>query len=285
MRTLLGLLAAVPLTAAAQWVVEADAARTSDDNLSRAQRPADIIRDRAFTARGVLGRAFVLGEGDASVQAELRAARHDNYEGVDHQALGAGASWRRKLGLGLVAPWLALEASLLAEDYETRVRDGHRSGAAVVVGKRFDERLEGSLRAAYDRREQREEFPTVPGVSGRPFSLQGRSLTLRGSYAFSAQGLAYAAAGIRHGDVVSSTRRNPDIFRETDALAPDPAFGADFIAYRLTGARTRSWSAGLSWAIGRRAAVDATVSRDLTSARGGLDYDGNLYSLSLVYRD
>lgn len=284
MRMLLFLLA-VPLNAGAQWTFEAEAARRYDDNLSRAQRQSDIIRDRVWTAHGVLGHAFAVGTADLSLQAELRGARHDNYAGVDHRALGAGATWRRKLGLGLTAPWVALEASLLAEDYEARLRDGRRTGAAAILGKRFDERFEASLRAAYDRRAQREEFPTVPGLSGDPFSLQGRSLTLRASYAFSARGLAYASAATRRGDVVSSTRRNPDIFRESAALAPDPAFGPDFIAYRLTGARTTSWSAGLSWALGRRAAVDAAISRDITSARGGLDYDGNVYSLAVVYRD
>ncbi len=285
---LLALVAAIPLSAWAQWTLDAEAARIYDDNLSRAQRESDIVRDRAWTGRAALGRAFpafFIGQGDASLHGEVRAARHDHYEGVDHHAVGAGASWRRKLGLGLTAPWVALQASLLVENYETRVRDGYRSGAAALLGKRFDERFEVSVRAEHDRRVQREDAPTLPGLSGRPFSLQGRSVALRASYAFSAQGLAYASAGLRRGDVVSSTRRNPEIFGESAALAPDPAFGADFIAYRLTGARTRSWSAGVSWALGRRAALDASVSRDVTAARGGLDYDGNLYSLSVVYRD
>jgi hypothetical protein len=286
MRSFLALAGMAPVAAlAAAWTVDLEGARLYDDNLSRAQRDSDRARDRAWTGRAALGRAFVLGEGDATVHADVRAARHDRFSGLDHDALGAGASWRRKLGLGLTAPWIALEANARAEQAETAVRDSLRSGAAATLGKRFDERWEASLRAGYDRRRQREAAPLAPGVPGNPFSLQGRSITLGAGYAFSARGLVYASAGLRRGDVVSSTRRNAEIFRESAALAADPAFGADFVAYRLTGARSRSLTAGLSWALGRRAAFDAAVTRELTAARGGLDYDGNLYSLSLVYRD
>ena len=286
MRRLLALLAtAVPLTAAAQWTFDAEGARVYDDNLSRAQRESDIARDRAWTARAAIGRLFSIGDGDAAVRAEFRGARYDHYSGLDHHALGVGAGWRRKLGLGLTAPWLAFDASVLAEDYETQVRDGHRADASVTLGKRFDERVEVSLRAAYDRRSQSDDLAVVPGISGQPFSLQGRSLSLKGSYAFSDRGLVFLSAGMRHGDVVSSTRRNLEIFSESAAIASDAAFGPDFIAYRLTGARTRTWSVGLSWTLGRRVALEAALARDQTAARGGLDYDGNIYSFSLVYSD
>jgi hypothetical protein len=97
--------------------------------------------------------------------------------------------------------------------------------------------------------------------------------------------LLKASAGARQGDVVSSTRRNFQIFVESAAIANDPAFGPDFIAYRLSGARTRIYTVGVSWALGRRASIDGELLRHETKARGGLDYDGNIYSISLVYRN
>ena len=76
-----------------------------------------------------------------------------------------------------------------------------------------------------------------------------------------------------------------DLLRESAAIAADPAFGPDYIAYKLTGARTDSYTLGLSWALGVNASVDAALTSERTSARGGLDYDANVYSVSLVYRD
>ncbi len=278
MRTALALFAAaLPATAAAQWTLDAELARTYDDNLSQAQRDSDITRDHALALRGALGRGFVLAGGDLVLRGEARAARYDDYRGLDHAALGAGASWRRKLGLGLTAPWLAADAALFEEEYSEPVRDGRRVLLSLELGKRFGPRFDASLIAAYDWRAQRDE--------DGPFSLQGRSLALRGSFAFGERLLAFGSVAVRHGDVVSSTRRNRQIFQESAAVADDPAFGADFIAYKLTGARSDFYTVGLSWALGARASLDAAMTTDRTSAHGGLDYDGNFYSLSLVYRD
>lgn len=274
--------AGIPLAAAAQWTFDAEGTRVYDDNLSNAQRDSDIIRDRAWTGRAAFGRSFAVEEWDASVRAEARGARHDRYSGLDHVGLGMRAGARRKLGIGLTAPWIAADAAVSEERFDERIRDGLRSSLSLALGKRFHQRLEGSVRAAYDRRSQRHDRPTTD-LSGRPFSLQGRSISLHGSYALTEQALLFANTGWRRGDVVSSTRRNSQIFRQSAAIANDPAFGPDFIAYRLSGARTWSGSAGLSWALGRRASVDAALTRHQTRARGGLDYDGNVYRIALVY--
>jgi hypothetical protein len=277
------LAALVPLAATAQWTFDAEGSRIYDGNLSRAQRESDIIRDRAWTGRAAFGRLFSISEWDASLRGEARGARHDRYSGLDHIALGLGAGMRRKLGLGLTAPWIAADAAVFREDHDENVRDGRRARLSFTVGKRFDERWDGALSAAYDRRSQRHDFASVPGIPGRPFSIQGRSLVARAGYAFTERVLLFGSAGFRQGDVVSSTRRNLQIFRESAAIANDPAFGPDFIAYRLTGARTLTYSIGLSWSLGRRASLDATAWHDRTRAGGGLGYEGNVYSVSFVY--
>ena len=114
--------------------------------------------------------------------------------------------------------------------------------------------------------------------------MQGRGLAIKGSFALTEQALLLAGAGWREGDVTSSTRRNSQIFRESDAIANDPAFGPDFIAYRLTGARSEWYSLGLSWALGRRASINASVLTDRVRPRGDLEYKGDVYSVALVYR-
>ena len=273
-----------PFAAAAQWTVDAEGAFVHDDNVSNAQREADILEDRSLTARAALGRVFALGLWDAALRAEVRGARHDRFSGLDRLGLGVGAGIRRKLGIGLTAPWIGLDAALREERYDDDLRDGTRASLSASLGKRIEERLAVSVTAAYDRRSQRDDAP-VTALSGRPFSLQGRSLGLRATYSLTERAELIAGLVRRNGDVVSSTRRNAQIFAQSAAIANDPALGPDFIAYRLTGARSDALSLGVSWALGRRTSIDGLFTRTQTRARGGLDYDGDVYGIALVFRD
>lgn len=274
-----------PANALAQWQTDFEAGLLYDDNVPRAQLASDIVHDTAVAARAALGRRFPTDEhGDVGVTFDLRALRYARYEGASFLSLGASAGYSRKLGLGLTAPRAGIEASVAWEDSPEAVRDGYRFNATVFVGKRFDERLEASAGFAYDRREQRDATPVVPGIPGDPFSLQARNLFLRGSYAFGEHASVLASVTGRSGDVVSSTRRNFQIFTQSAAIAPDPAFGPDYIAYRLTGARTTSLAAGLGYELGKRSSLEALVTVDQTRARGGLDYDRLVASVTWAYR-
>jgi hypothetical protein len=164
------------------------------------------------------------------------------------------------------------------------VRNVYRYGAAVSLGKRFNERLDGAVGFAYDRREQRNDYPVVPGIPGDPFSLLSRTLFATASVALAPRTTLLASASGRNGDVVSSTRRNLQIFSASSAIALDPAFGPEYIAYRLSGASTRSLGAGLAYDLSRRASLEAFVSAEVTHARDGLDYDRRVLSLTYAYR-
>jgi hypothetical protein len=271
--------------ARAQLAPQFEAGFLHDSNLSRAQRPEDRVSDSALTARAALGRTFAAGEdSDVSLAADAHITAYDKSNGASFGALGVNGGWRRKLGLGLEAPWIAADASLSYENAREDIRDGTRGVASISAGRRFGRALEASLGFSYDKRVQREDYPTVPGYGGKPFSLQGRSLFGRVDYALGERLAAVASAAQRSGDVVSSTRRNFAIFTASNAIALDPAFGDDFIAYRLSGARTRSLTGGLSWELARRASLDATLTKDDTSVGGGLDYSAVVFAVTLIYR-
>ena len=85
-------------------------------------------------------------------------------------------------------------------------------------------------------------------------------------------------------EVIAGTRRHFAIFNSANAIADDPAFGPDFIAYRLSGARTRSLTGGLSWELARRSAIDVTLTKDDTHVGGGLDYSAVIFAVTLAYR-
>lgn len=280
---------AVSCGAHAQWSRQFEAGLVHDTNLSRAQNAEDQIKDTALVARAALTRAFPIADyADGTVGVDARLTRYTRSHGASFASLGANVSARRKLGLGLTAPWIAVGGSAAYEDAREDIRDAMRYAVSLSAGKRFTPDLDGSAGFAYDRRVQRkgyvEEDEDLPGYSGKPFSLQGRSIFGRLNYALGERAGLIGAAALRRGDVVSSTRRNFAIFTGSNAIADDPALGADFIAYRLSGASTRSLTGGISWSLATRTALEATLTKDDTTVRGGLDYRAVIFALTLIHR-
>lgn len=280
---------AICCSAHAQWTPQFELGVVHDTNLSRAQNPEDQIKDTALVARAALARPFPVGDyADATLGVDVRLTRYTKSHGASFASLGANVGARRKLGLGLTAPWIAVDGSAAYEDAREDIRDAMRYALSLKAGKRFTPDLDGSAGFAYDRRVQRkgyvEEDEDLAGYSGKPFSLQGRSLFARLNYALGERAGLIGAAALRHGDVVSSTRRNFAIFTGSNAIADDPALGADFIAYRLSGANTRSLTGGISWSLASRTAFEATLTKDDTTVRGGLDYRAVIFALTLIHR-
>lgn len=276
-------LAALPLSALAQWTSQLEGDVVHDSNFSRAQRAEDRIADTALTLGAAAERALPTAA-DLSVGAGARLARYVHSEGASYAAADLTSAWRGKLGLGLTAPWFTMRGSAGVENAREAVRDALRYAFSAAGGRRFNERLEASAGLAYDRRVQREDLAVVPGYGGKPFSLQGRTLFARASYALGNELAMLGSASVRKGDIESSTRRNLTIFSASNAIAVDPALGPDFIAYRLSGARSMTLGAGLSWQLGRHAALEASATRADTAAGEGLDYVNRIYALTLVYR-
>jgi hypothetical protein len=275
--------AALSFAAHAQWNPQVEAAVVHDTNFSRAQREQDRIADTALTLAGAAERPLPVGP-DIGFGVDARLAQYLHSEGASYAAAGVNGAWRGKLGLGLTAPRLVARASAALENARERVRDAARYAASLTAGRRFDDRLQASAGFAYDRRVQREDLAVVPGYGGKPFSLQGRSAFARADYAVTERLALVGSAAVRKGDVESSTRRNFTIFSASNAIANDPALGPDFIAYRITGARTVTLSGGLSWALGPNAALEASATRDDTAAGEGLDYVNRIYALTFVWR-
>lgn len=277
-------MACSPAAALAQWSKQADIGVLHDSNFSRGQREGDIVADVALQARGALARTLALdAAADLTLAAEARTQQQARFNGASFASLGGVADYRRKLGLGLTAPWLQAAASVAREDAEADVRDATRYEGSVSLGRRFGERLEASLGVSYDRRVQLKDLPSLPGLSGKPFSLQGRTWFARGSYAVSGAVLLFATASTRRGDVEATTHRFPQIFAASSAIAADPAIGPDYVAYRLSGADTRAWSAGVSWEVGR-GSLDLAVTASDTSAGAGLAYRGTVVTLGYAIR-
>jgi hypothetical protein len=198
-------------------------------------------------------------------------------------ALGGTASWGRKFGLGAFVPWTKVSASFAGEQYGESIRNGLRSNFMLRVGQRLSERLELSGGGSFERYRADDVVNVVPGLSGDAFSLLGRSVFARADYALNERWAGFAGVAARRGDVTASTRLNREIFEYSNAVTLDPAFGSDYIAYRLSGTTTWDFIAGASLALGDYSSANLAVARAITYASGGLEYQSTRINASIIF--
>jgi hypothetical protein len=274
----------LPCCAFAETFYGADIRYAYDDNLTLAAASADRLGDSFVAAGGHAGRLAVFANDDTiSVQAGAHAAAYLRHTLLDVASIEAGASYRRKLGLGLTAPWVSLRASASHDDYRDDIRDSDRAEIALVAGARICARFDVAGGVAHDRRLARRAAPAVPGVSGAIYDGAGDSGFVRAGYAPTPRLLFDAALRIRRGDVVATMPQGRAIFAASTAIAEDPAFGPDRYGYRVRGTTT-SASIAMSYAIDDRQAVNVAYAFAWTRAAAGLDYHDNLLFASWVWR-
>jgi hypothetical protein len=269
--------------ARAEWIADAEAAYVFDDNVSRAQRESDIRSDAAFLLHASGGYYFQLSDRTgATLSATLMREEHVRYSGLSHIGFGPSASIRTKLGVGPDAPWVRLSASALRREFDNDVRTGWLLSTAAAAGVRVTERVDVRAQLRLERQRADRSQALVAGISGAAFDLDSFSVSLGADYTARRETTVSLGYSYRSGDVVSSTRRNRAIFSVSEAIAPDPVFGAGIIAYRLD-ADSHIFDVRVSHALGERMSVNLGLARSLTYGDGGNNYYGSSVTASLLY--
>lgn len=254
-----------------------------DNNVSRAPPGADVVGDSGLSADGTLGAAYTIDDhGTLSLSADLRGAQFQRYHGLDVAALGGTLSYSTKFGLGPYAPRASVNGFLAAESYGNSVRNGSRSRIAFELGRRMSAQWNVSGGFAADRFDASQVQPALPRLSRDAFSIQGRSLFARAEYAWSERWLGYLGVSARRGDVVSSSRRDAEAFEYASAIVADPAFGPDYVAYKLAG-RTRGVRCGASLALSPHASLNLGLTREITRTDGEIEYRSTLANALFLY--
>jgi hypothetical protein len=278
-----GLLWAASAPSRAEWFVDLSATTRYDSNVNAAQEQADIRAESSATLIAGGGYFYALsGDDGLTLTADARSELHHRFHGLNDTAIDVGGVYKHKFALGYAAPWLSLGIFASHEDYVENIRDSDRLEWRAELGKRFSEAFDASFGGIYARRYAHNGESIVPGISGKVFDVHGQTAFARAGYAFTDQLQAGVRLSVRRGDVVSTTRQNFGIFQASDAIAPDPAFGNDFFAYRLQGT-TQTASASLSWALSDRSSLNFAYADERTRAYDGLDYRGRVANVTLAY--
>ena len=277
------LLLSVAAAAHADSILDVQAGALYDSNLSRAEYSYDIKSDTALQAAVAWGRFVPLADG-LTLRATLDAAgeAYTRYSGLNNLAVGGSLGLRRKFGLGAFAPYISTSLSANRLEYQNDIRDGWRYDFALGAGKRMTDEWSVSATYSYQHRTADHAVSVVPGISGAVFDLQGHTLGVATEYAVTEDLSLNAGFDRRRGDVASTTLRNFEIYSNSDAIAPDPVFGANTIGYRIF-ATTNVWRAGASYAVGTAGSLNLVAERWISRARGDLDYYTPLVALSYVH--
>ena len=270
--------------ARAEWFYDVDAGGLYDDNLTRAQKAADVRADGAATLAASAGWFYAPSGADGialSLQANSEA--YARFHGLNLISIGGIATYRHKFGVGYDVPWASITVSAAHDDYRGDIRDSDRIDASIEVGQRLSENFDASFGVAIDRRFARNDLPVVPGISGKVFDLRGQSVFARAAYDITERLQVGARVSARRGDVESTTRQNLEIFLASDAIAADPTFGSDFYAYRLRGTTTTA-NATLSWALSDRSSLNLSYGVTRTASYDDLTYLSRAGTILLVFR-
>jgi hypothetical protein len=283
---LTGLVAALGCRcASADWDIGATAGAFYDNNLTRAQNAADKRAAGAATAN-VSANNFIPLTGSDSVALTLygRAELFDRYHGLTNVGAGAIAVYRRKFGVGYAVPWVSLAVGGSYDSYRDDLRSGARLDVRAEAGMRFTEQLDASAGLYYEHRYDGHGQPVVPGISGNVFDLAGQGGFLRAGYDLTNDLNFDARAGVRRGDVESTSQPSLPIFLASSAIAADPVWGdPNLYAYRLRGT---TWSGDLttSYALSDKSSLNLAYRYAVTHAAQGLEYSTSAIFLTFDHR-
>jgi hypothetical protein len=271
--------------AAADWGFDAVGGIKYNDNLSNAIEAADRKSDGAATL-SLAGGFHQQPSDDIGIGMSLIAESesHFHYPGMDNLGVGARAQLRHKFGLGAQAPWAALSLRGLHRDYHYDYRDGWQYDAGLTAGRRIGERWEVRGSAQYDRYEADNLQPAVlPGTSSAAYDVAGWTFGVHAAFLMTEVDTLAVSWSRRHGTVTTVTPPDTEILEYSSAVALDPVFSGNPIAYRII-TDTDTLSINWSRAIGRYSSVNLGYAYRRSQGDQELGaYTANMIDFSVSY--
>lgn len=279
----LALVVLMPAPALADHISDFDAGGIYDSNISNGKFRSDVHGDLGFAASTSQGVFEQLTDSDSiSATADLSGESFCRFSGLDNVSLGGTLGYRKKFGLGAMAPWLSASASAARVVFENDIRTGWQDSLALRAGRRIDYEWDLSAEIRFDKRTADHSSSEIPGISADVFDTEARSLALNAGYAWSGNFLLSLSYAYRNGDVVSTTRPNGGIFFSSAAVEEDPAFGEGEYAYRLH-ATSQTVALRASRVLSENSSLNLGFLRQITNGNGGNNYAKNVINLTYLY--
>ena len=286
--SIFSLLIFMPPHVTAAWFADASVEYRYNDNQPNGDLNFDVHQDQSIETSLSVGNFFQLTDfAGAGLSVDLTAAQHLRFTELSHVDIGISSFLQKKFGLGYEAPVLSVTSSISYNNFRNRQRDAWKYTFGAGLAKRFADRWQVLFNFLYEN-QNADHFIDVPfavatvGARGNTFDLEAHSLSLTGVYDVNRKLSVFAGYTRREGDVVSSTNLNFDVFLVSTAIAFDPVFGDNIVAYTVDG-DSNIFSAGASWALTPESSLNLDYERRMTTAPGELSYDNNIINLAFLY--
>lgn len=267
------------------WGIDANLGFDHSDNVPNAIEAADRKSDTAATVGVSGGLHQQLGDHTGlGLSLIAESVTYFQYSGLSNLGVGARGHLRHKFGLGPDAPWAAFALRALHRDYHYDYRDGWQYDAGLSAGKRLGERWDVGANVNYDRYEADKLQPeALPGLSSAAYDVWGWTFGIRAAFFMTEVDTLSFSVSRRHGTVTAVTPPDFAILEYSSAVALDPVFSGNPIAYRL---KADADTLAINWtrALGRYSSVSLGYAYRKTQGDENLDaYTANMLNLSVSY--
>jgi hypothetical protein len=278
-----GVLVGPAAAARASWIFDADAGVVHETNVGLAHKARDVKSDSALSTALSTGLLVPLGDRSlASITGDLSGNGYVELPGLSNLGVGATTALRHKFGLGATAPWVRVFGSGTRLEFDDAVRDGWRyrlgAGAGMRLGARWDVRAD----YVFEERLADHGHAVVRTLPGDVFDTTAHTWSGRVDFYYDDRVAFFTGYAWREGDVVSTTRRNPEIFAVSKALTADREFGPDFFAYKIE-ATVHILTFGASFAMTSRSSLNLGYERQIGIGPNGLDYANDVFRAGVLF--
>jgi hypothetical protein len=253
-----------------------------DSNLSRAQTESDRKEDFINNFNARYGYQKVLSQNSLlNISADIAYERLGEYKALNNFQFGGTARYFYQPNIGYFNPWFEVSLNLKQIKFnKSKIRDSIILDSSMKLGKRFTNKINGSITYAYNERYS----------EGNVFDLANHSVSLEVDYDYSRNVTFFTGYKVEFGEVVSTAIPNAKIIAATESVAPDDVFSAGLgpgcmnrrCAYRLD-ATSHNLNAGMNMLLGESAEIELATQFHHSDASGGNRYQGLIYYASFWY--
>jgi len=253
-----------------------------DSNLSRSQIENDRKEDFISNFNARYGLQKVLSKHSLlNFSVDMRYEKLDEFKALNNLSVGGTANYFYQPKSGFFKPWFeaAIKLNYLKFN-KSKIRDSIILDASLKLGKRFTNKLSGSMTYHYNERYSAENV----------FDLVNHKVATEVNYSYSRKLTLFAGYNIEFGEVVSTAIPNSKIIAAADAVAPDDVFSNGLgpgcmnrqCAYRLD-ATSHKFNAGMNMNLSENSEIELASQYHHTDAAGGNRYQGLIYHASIWF--
>jgi hypothetical protein len=264
-----------------------------NNNAPNGARPQDILSEQSLAVDISAGKYFQLNDTvGLTLAVDAAMTRHDKYSRLDSFSFGVSSSLKKKIGLGYFAPVLRLSVAAAHLDSKHNPRDQWVYNAGFGISKRLHDRFDISLQYSY-KDTQADDVPVIDnpflvsrGITGDAYDLTTNRIDALGIFSATERLSLYAGYARQQGTIIASTPRYIEILDISDAVAPDPVFGEEIVAYTFD-ADSNIYMTGLSWAINGHTSINLGYERRESKGAAkdarAFTYDNSVFHTSILY--